>query len=173
MYQNPASGHTRRNPIKTDRIWWNMDESVTMVWALTSIYTLCQQYCCPSTHHKGKWGRSGIAALILNLGSRWGDLSALCRSCFTLRIRWIGGRVAPTASLNGLEKIKTFVLAGNWITIPHLVSCTVVTTLTEIIWLPMFSTVWRLWLRLYWKLNLIVCSLWINSGSAVLTFWLN
>jgi hypothetical protein len=122
---------------------------------------------------QGQMGGSGIAALILNLGTRWGELSALCPSCFTFRICWIGGQVAPTASLNGLEKMKTFDLAGNWITIPHLVSSNVVTTLTEIMWLPMFSTVWRLWLGHYWKLILIVCSLWISSGSAVLTFWLN
>jgi len=173
MYQNPASAHTRRNHIKTDRIWWNMDESVTMLWALTSIYTLCQQYCCPCTHHEGKWGSSSTAALILNLATRWGELSALCPSYFTLKTSWIGGQVAPTASLNGLEKIKTFALAGNWITIPHLVSSTVVTTLTEIMWLPMFSAVRRLRLGLYWKLILIVCSLWMSSGSAVLTFWLN
>jgi hypothetical protein len=173
MYQNPATGHTRRNHIKTDRIWWNMDKRLAMLWTLTSIHALCEQYCCPCTHHEGMCGSSNIDPFILNLGTRWGELSASCPSCFTLRIHWIGGRAVHTASLNGLEKIKTLALAGNWITIPHCVSSTVVTTPTEIMWLQTFSAVWRLRLVLYWKLIRIVCSLWISSGSVVLTFWLN
>jgi hypothetical protein len=48
-------------------------------------------------------GREGIAPLIPNLGTRYGDCPASCSSRFTPGTQWEGGWVGPRAGLDKLE----------------------------------------------------------------------
>jgi hypothetical protein len=60
---------------------------------------------------KAYWGSGGIAPLILDLSTRWGEWSTSYPSHFTPRERapgtpWIGGWVDPKASLDAMMKRK-------------------------------------------------------------------
>jgi len=63
-----------------------------------------------ASHQEDVWGSGGIVVpCILNLGTRWSELSASCPCCFTLEERalnthWTAGWVGFRAGLNVMAK---------------------------------------------------------------------
>ena len=72
--------------------------------------TKCR-YICPYANHEGTWRSGGIAPLILNTGTRWGEWSASRLGSFTLEERcrgthWTWGWVGPRAGPEHLPSVE-------------------------------------------------------------------